>query len=131
MEHEGVDFLGAGWRFPLGFDGRGAVAAVAYEDAVRQAIWMILGTSPGERVMRPDFGCNLQELVFAPNGAATAGLVASHVRDALLRWEPRIELLGASAAPDPLDPGRLLIEIDYRVRATNSRFNMVYPFYLE
>src|SRR3954447_7729489 len=125
------EFLGAGWAFPVGLDERGQVAAVALEDAVRQAVWLVLSTAPGERVMRPAFGAGLADLVFAPNSPATQGLVTSAVREALVEWEPRIDVLDVTAAPDPEQPTRLLIEVDYAVLATNSRFNLVYPFYLQ
>jgi phage baseplate assembly protein W len=125
------EFLGSGWAFPVRVDERGAVAAIGQEDAVRQAIWLILSTTPGERAMRPAFGAGLADLVFAPNSPATHGLVVSAVRDALVEEEPRIDLVDVTAAADPADPGRLLVEVDYTVRATNSRYNLVYPFYLQ
>jgi phage baseplate assembly protein W len=125
------EFLGSGWAFPVQVDAEGAVVPVAQEDAVRQAIWVLLSTAPGERVMRPTFGAGLADLVFAPNSPATQGLVVSAVRDALVEWEPRIDILDVTAVPDPAQPIRLLIEVDYSVRATNSRFNLVYPFYLQ
>lgn len=130
MEQRAIEFLGVGWSFPITLEG-GAVQPAHYEQAVQASIWMILGTAPGERVMRPDFGCGIHDLVFDTNSAATAGLIASQVREALLRWEPRIEVHNVAAVPDPAQPARLLIEIAYQVRATNSRFNLVYPFYLE
>ncbi|MGZ4546337.1 MAG: GPW/gp25 family protein [Blastococcus sp.] len=125
------EFLGRGWAFPIGLDGRGAIAAVALEDAVRQAIWVVLSTARGERAMRPAFGAGLADLVFAPNTPATQGLVTSAVRDALVEWEPRIDVLDVGVTADPADGARLLVEVDYSVRATNSRFNLVYPFYLQ
>jgi uncharacterized protein len=125
------EFLGQGWAFPVTLDGRGGVAAVGLEDAVRQAVWIVLSTAPGERVMRPDFGAGLADLVFAPNTPATHGLVASAVRDALVDWEPRIDVLDVAVTADPAQPTRLLVEVDYAVRAINSRFNLVYPFYLQ
>jgi uncharacterized protein len=125
------EFLGQGWAFPVTLDGRGGVAAVGLEDAVRQAVWIVLSTAPGERAMRPDFGAGLADLVFAPNTPATHGLVASAVRDALVDWEPRIDVLDVAVTADPAQPTRLLVEVDYAVRATNSRFNLVYPFYLQ
>ncbi|MGZ4548543.1 MAG: GPW/gp25 family protein [Blastococcus sp.] len=125
------EFLGRGWAFPIGLDGRGAIAAVALEDAVRQAIWVVLSTARGERAMRPAFGAGLADLVFAPNTPATQGLVTSAVRDALVEWEPRIDVLDVGVTADPTDAARLLVEVDYSVRATNSRFNLVYPFYLQ
>jgi uncharacterized protein len=126
------DFLGLGWNFPIGLDHGGQVElAPDGEEGVRQSIWMILGTSRGERVMRPDFGCGIHDMVFGVNNAATANAVAGAVRDALAVWEPRIDVLDVYAVPDPSRPSLLTIEINYRVRSTNSRFNLVYPFYLE
>jgi phage baseplate assembly protein W len=102
-----------------------------YEESIRESIWIILGTAPGERVMRPDFGCGIHDLVFAVNGAETVGRVTNLVRQALIQWEPRIDVLNLAVSPGASQPNLLLIQIDYRVRATNSRFNLVYPFYLE
>lgn len=125
------DFLGAGWYFPLSVDERGRIAMVAEEARIRQAIWIILDTARGERVMRPDFGCGIHDWVFAVNTTATAGRVADAVRQALIRWEPRIDQIEVTAANDPEQPERLRVDIAYRVRATNNRFNLIYPFYLE
>jgi uncharacterized protein len=125
-------FLGVGWSYPVGVDEGGNVSIeTQHEEKIRQAIWIILATSRGERVMRPDFGCGIHDLVFAPNSPGTAGRVAGEVREALVQWEPRIDLLDVKARADGQAGERLLIEIDYRVRATNNRFNLVYPFYLE
>jgi phage baseplate assembly protein W len=127
-----TDFLGLGWNFPVGLDDGGQIElAPDGEQGIRQSIWTILATSPGERVMRPDFGCGLNDLVFGVNNAATATAVTRAVREALATWEPRIDVLDVYAAPDPSRPDVLVIEINYQVRATNSRFNLVYPFYLE
>lgn len=125
------EFLGSGWAFPVAVDEQGRIVAAGHEDAVRQAIWTVLSTAPGERVMRPSFGAGLADLVFAANSASTHGLVASSVREALVEWEPRIDVLDVAVAADPARPTRLLIEVDYTVRATNSRFNLVYPYYLQ
>jgi phage baseplate assembly protein W len=127
----GQEFLGVGWRFPIQLDGRGEIALSRYEEDVREAIWIILSTAPGERLMRPDFGCGIHDFVFAPNNTRTAGLVRFHVEEALTRWEPRIELQEVQVQPDPGNPAVLLISVDYKVRATDSRYNLVYPFYLE
>lgn len=124
-------FLGVGWTFPPELDQGGQIAMAPYEHAVAQAIWIVLGTAPGERAMRPDFGCGIHALVFAPNSPDTAGRLAALVSEALSRWEPRIDLRSVRAVADPLDPTLLLIEIAYTVRSTNNRFNLVYPFYLE
>lgn len=125
-------FLGVGLGFPVTIDGKEKRLAVAeYEESVRQAIWIILATAKGERVMRPDFGCGISELVFAVNDAGTRGLVEYEVQEALRDWEPRIDVLEVKARSAGAQEEKLLISIDYRVRATDSRFNMVYPFYLE
>jgi uncharacterized protein len=130
-------FLGIGWNFPVGLApgpvaGKGQIELTPDgETSVRQSIWTILATSPGERVMRPDFGCGIHDLVFGVNNAATATSVTRAVRDALATWEPRIDVIDVSAAPDPAQANVLLIEISYQLRSTNSRFNLVYPFYLE
>lgn len=124
------DFLGAGISFPAALDTGGQLGLARHEESIRQSIWTILSTSQGERVMRPDFGCAIHDLVFGINDATTAGALAGAVEDALIEWEPRIEVVSVDAFPDPQRPNYLLIEISYQVRATNSRFNLVYPFYL-
>jgi phage baseplate assembly protein W len=123
-------FLGTGLAFPVQADASGTLQAAAFEDSVRQAIWIILGTARGERRMRPDFGCGIHDLVFESNNAATAGRVAREVNDALLRFEPRIEVLDVKITA--ADGGAtMLVDIAYRIRATNNVFNLVYPFYLD
>jgi hypothetical protein len=127
-----TDFLGLGWNFPVGLDDSGQIQLAADgQTGISQSIWMILSTSPGERPMRPDFGCGISDMVFGVNDAATASAVAATVRQSLTTWEPRIDVLDVYVAPDPSRPGLLLIEINYQVSSTNSRFNLVYPFYLE
>ncbi len=128
-----AEFLGVGWGFPVvrEAEGRGDFCRAEYEDSIRQSIQIILMTSKGERVMRPDFGCGIHELVFAVNNSMTRGLVAHEVREALIRWEPRIELIDVQATAAGDQGEQLLISIDYRVRLTDSRFNFVYPFYLD
>lgn len=125
------DFLGAGWNFPSALDANGQIQLASAEEVVRQSIWLILSTSPGERVMRPDFGCGLHDVVFGLNNASTATAVADAVQEALALWEPRIDVLDVYATPDPAEENLLLIEINYQIRSTNSRFNLVYPFYME
>lgn len=132
----GAKFLGRGVRFGFrdgmtGVDVEGGrIAEVGGEDAIRQSIWLILSTAPGERVARPTFGCGIHNLVFDSQSATTVGSVTRAVRTALGLWEPRIDLVSVDARPDEDEPNVLLIEVEYIVRATNSRFNMVYPFYL-
>jgi hypothetical protein len=123
-------FLGVGWSYPVRVDGAGAIELARYEESVRQSILIILGTAKGERVMRPDFGCGIYDLVFEINSASTAGRVAQSVRDSLLSFEPRIDVRDVEV--ETRNGGEvLLISIDYEVRATNNVFNLVYPFYLE
>ena len=127
-----AEFLGVGWGYPVERDeSKGRFAIAAHEESIRQSIQIILSTAPGERVMRPDFGCAIHELVFAPNGAATRGMAEHHVREALLRWEPRVEVMDVKAVASDAHDEELLIDINYRVRMTDSRFNLVYPFYLD
>ena len=123
-------FLGVGVGFPVRPEASGALALAAYEDSVRQSILIILGTSPGERAMRPDFGCGLVDLVFEPNDATTAGHIADTVSEALLRFEPRIDVVTVDVRQGS-EAEVLLIDIESQVRATNNVFNLVYPFYLE
>ena len=123
-------FLGVGWKFPVQSD-NGEIVLSRYEQDIQEAIWIILSTAPGERLMLPDFGCGIHEYVFAPNNTSTAGMVRFHVQEALTRWEPRIILQQVQVEADPGDPAVLLIHIEYKVRTTDSRFNLVYPFYLE
>jgi phage baseplate assembly protein W len=122
-----AEFLGVGIGFPFELSG-GAATLSAHEESIAQSIWIILGTAQGERVMRPDFGCGIHNLVFGVNNATTAGLAEFEVRHALLMWEPRINVTGVRVTPER---ERLIVSIDYEVNATNSRFNLVYPFYLE
>jgi phage baseplate assembly protein W len=123
-------FLGRGIAAPFATDEHGALKHAGYEDSVQQSVWIILGTAKGERVMRPDFGCGIHELVFDSVTAALSGRVASAVREALLRFEPRIDVRDVNVTPGG-DGEVLLISVDYEVRATNNMFNLVYPFYLD
>ncbi len=126
------EFLGRGWKFPVAVDARTArISMSEYEQDIKESIWIILSTSKGERVMRPDFGCGIHDLVFAPINTTTVNLVENTVREALTLWEPRIELIKVEVSAERSDEGKLLVSIDYRVRVTNNRFNLVYPFYLK
>jgi phage baseplate assembly protein W len=115
----------------LGVDGNGEIPISSYDDHVRQSILLILETAKGERVMRPDFGAGLQSLVFSPVDAATAALVQHQVTDALTNFEPRIDVLGVEVTEDSSQRGLLQIDLQYRVRKTDTMFNLVYPFFLE
>ena len=124
------NFLGKGFAFPLRVDGRGQVESAINEKSIADAVRLILGTAPGERVMRPDFGCAIHDLVFHPLNANTCSEISLHVNQALTKWEPRIDNLKVRAYPDPGGDNTVLILIEYRVRSTNNLLNLVYPFYL-
>ena len=123
----GSDFLGKGWSFPVALGQEGQAGVAEGEESILQAIRIILSTSPGERVMRPEFGCRLHHLLFSVNDPRTTGRAAKEIRAALVRWEPRIEVLDVEAEAHGAE---LLISVSYRVRSTNNFFNLVYPFYL-
>lgn len=124
------NFLGSGWKFPPRLDSRGRIELVHQEQDVEEAVKMILMTRPGERPMRPEFGCRIHELVFDPSGYATAGLARRYVQEALMRWEPRIQVLDVQATPDQRNPERLIINISYQLIATQAKRNLVFPFYV-
>jgi hypothetical protein len=124
------DFLGRGWRFPVAINRTGGIATSAQEENIRESIFIILGTAPGERIKRLEFGCDIHELVFAPNNPTTAGLAIHYCEEALRKWEPRIDKIEVDANPSDDEPNRLDIRISYVVRATNQPGNLVYPFYL-
>jgi len=125
------DFLGKGWKFPVRVDDQGKIALSEYEEDIQEAIRIILLTSLGERVMRPEFGAGLHDYVFETMSATNIGNIQTAIQDGLIEWEPRIEILAVNVEPDPGSIGKLLIDIDYRVRATNTQFNLVFPFYIE
>ena len=120
------DFRGTGWAFPVRV---GVIEAVSGDEDVRQSIHLILATAKGERVMRPDFGCGIHDLVFAAVSTQLIARVRREVEDALRTYEARIEVLWVAVATGGLAMGRLDVEIDYRVRTTNQTGNYVYPFY--
>ncbi|MGH9226701.1 MAG: GPW/gp25 family protein [Acidimicrobiales bacterium] len=124
------DFVGRTIAFPFAVDHTGAVALISGPEAIERAITVVLSTSLGERVMRPEFGCAIWELLFDPVNENTLGLMAESVRLALGQWEPRIDVESVTAEPDPNDSALVLIWIDYRIRVTNDRRNLVYPFYV-
>jgi phage baseplate assembly protein W len=126
---EQADLIGSGWAFPGQITPGGSVRLVGGGEEIDAALRMILTTAPGERVMRPDFGCAMWEQVFAPLTSNTLGLVEQSVREAVARWEPRVELISVVAVGDD-DGSMISIEIAYRVRATNDYRNLVFPFYV-
>jgi len=124
-------FLGVGLAFPPAADSRGAIALVAYEEDIRQSIQIILGTNPGERVMRPEFGAGLRDFVFEPANPSTIQRVQTRVQEALIDWEPRVNVQAVTVTLDPAAKNALYISITYSVRATNTVANLVYPFFLQ
>ena len=124
--------VGKGWAFPVGVDGRGGIALSADANDIDQAIALILSTGIGQRVMRPDFGCKIHDLAFAPINAQTLGLVQRYVEEAIGWWEPRVEVVEVDVTTDPSmrAVGKLIITIRYRVKATQDERSLVYPFYL-
>lgn len=125
-----VDFIGAGWSFPLGTDATGGIALVTQDREIEQAIRLILGTAVGERPMRPEFGCRIHDHVFNSATSTTAGQIAYDVRQALDRWEPRIDVLDVAVSLDSMTSGMLYIDIRYSIRSLNDPRNLVYPFYV-
>jgi phage baseplate assembly protein W len=124
------DFLGTGWAFPLRVNARGGLSYDSYERKIQESIWIILSTAKGERVMEPDFGCGIHELVFAPNNPGTRGSIAYEVHQALARYEPRIAVDAVRVETLPGRENQLSIHVDYRIQSTNAKGNLVYPFYL-
>ncbi|CAN5548741.1 GPW/gp25 family protein [soil metagenome] len=124
-----TDFLGRGWAFPLRIDGSGGFALAEGEADVTESMRLILGTAYGERPMRPEYGCGIHDLLFDTIDATLAGRIAADVTASLTRWEPRISVESVTAAPAPEQGHVLLIDISYRISATNDRRNLVFPFY--
>lgn len=123
-------FLGHGFAFPLQIGAAGGFVFAAYEADVEQSVFNILSTAKGERVMVPDYGCGMHDLVFSPNTSTQAGAVASEVREALVRWEPRIDIVSIDVSIGGDQGEMLLIRIDYSIRSNNAFYNTVYPFFI-
>ena len=126
---DGASFVGRGFHFPFGVDARGGIALSEGALATDSSIRVVLSTAPGERVMRPAFGCKIWDLLFEPVNANTLGLMAQAVRESIAQWEPRVEVEEVIANPSVADSSRVDILVRYRIRATNDRRNLVYPFY--
>ena len=124
------EFLGVGWKFPIGVAPDGKIARSREEQKIEESVFLILNTAKRERPMLTDFGCGIHDLVFAPNNPTTIAEVLSAVREALVRYEPRIDLVSVDASAAPGVEDLLLIRLDYRIRANNARANLVYPFYI-
>jgi phage baseplate assembly protein W len=126
----GKDIIGNGWSFPLSINSQGGIQFTNERSEINQAIQIILSTTPGQRVMRPEFGCQLQDLIFTPNNAHTAIQAQRFVEEALGMWEPRIKVIQVEVYPDTHERNRLLINIEYEIKATRDRRSLVYPFYI-
>lgn len=125
-----IDFIGQGWKFPIKVNAKGQLSYSSGPERIQDAIWIILSTSLGERLMRPDFGAGVHDYVFQPNSDVIQTQLWTAVNDALLKWEPRIELLNVAVQVGD-QPSEVLISIDYKIRSTNELFNLVYPFYVQ
>jgi phage baseplate assembly protein W len=124
------EFIGRGWAFPLRTDATGGIALVSREREIEEAIRLILGTTPGERPMRPEFGCRIHEYIFGLADGATANAIAAEVRRSLRRWEPRIDVQDVVVTFDALDQTLLYIDVRYAIQQTNDSRNLVFPFYV-
>jgi phage baseplate assembly protein W len=125
------EFLGRGWKFPVAVNPvTGRIAMSEFEEDIKESIRIILFTAPGERVMRPDFGCGIHDLVFSSMSRITIGLFESRIREAITKWEPRVEITKLDISTRDADRGKLEIDLTYLVRDTNTEFNLVFPFYL-
>lgn len=131
IENTSKTFLGSGLSFPLRVDAMGRLELVSADQDIQQSIAIILGTRPGERVMRPEFGCDVSDLIFEPRDAILVGKIRSSVTRALARWEPRIEVIDVSPALDAESDGRVLVTIEYKIKATHDQRSIVYPFFIE
>ena len=123
-------FVGSGIAYPMRISATGGIALVSRDEEIAESMRLILGTSPGERPMRPDFGCSIHDHVFAPADTSTIGMIAFEVRLALGRWEPRIEVLDVTVTQDGAQPTLLYIDIGYSIRDMNDPRNLVFPFYV-
>ncbi|MGO4182175.1 baseplate protein [Paenibacillus sp. FSL A5-0031] len=127
-----ASFLGKGWKFPVQVDATtGRIRMAEGEDDIEESIRIIIRTSKGERLMRPDFGCGLRDFVFGTTDETSLRLIASDVQEAIRIWEPRVKDVEVEVKPDRQNNGRVLMSVSYAVRSTNNLFNQVFPFYLE
>jgi Bacteriophage baseplate protein W len=124
------EFIGRGWAFPLRTDATGGIALVSREREIEEAIRLIIGTAPGERPMRPEFGCRIHDYVFSSADGTTASEIGAEVKNALRRWEPRIDVEDVVVSFDARDAAVMYIDIRYSIRRTNDRRNLVFPFYV-
>lgn len=125
------DYLGVGWKFPLQVTPQGAIANARHEQRIEESIYLTLSTAQGERLMLPQFGCGIHDLVFEPNNPATITQIVDTVRRALVDAEPRIDVLSVTAESAPEQPNLLLIRVDYRIRGHTASGSLVYPFFID
>ena len=131
MSNDAKTYLGTGLSFPLRTDARGKIVLVSGGQDIEEAIRIILSTRPGERVMRPTFGCRAHELLFEPRTPTTVSLLQEYVYEALRMWEPRINIVMVDVVPDGAHDGALLAEITYQIKATHDTRSIVHPFFIE
>lgn len=122
--------IGQGWSFPIKPNASGKLALSSGDEKIRQSIWLILSTAPGERVMQPKFGCGMHDLVFEANTSTLRGIIRDKVKIGLVDWEPRIDVIDVKVETNQDAKNHLLIHIDYRVRSNNAFYNLVYPFFI-
>jgi uncharacterized protein len=125
------DFIGKGWRFPITVNAKGGINSSEGPQRISDAIWVIIKTSLGERLMRPTFGAGVNDFVFQSNSSVIRTQLVASIKQALLKWEPRINIKQVKADPVPDEPSQVLVSIEYTIRDTNELFNVVYPFYLQ
>jgi phage baseplate assembly protein W len=126
----GTDIIGQGWSFPIKVNAKGGLDWSNGPHRIQAAIWTILSTSPGERLMLPTFGAGIKDYVFQPNSQAVCARLQTAVQKALTQWEPRIQVVSVQATPSAEQDSLVLISIDYQILGTNELYNMVYPFFL-
>lgn len=130
MMSDDRSFLGKGWRFPVAINLTGGISSSSLEENVRESMFIILGTAPGERVQRKDFGCRIHDLMFEPNNVVTAARAEYFCEEALYKYEPRVAECAVKAEPNADEPNRLDIKITYQIIGQTHPKNLVYPFYL-
>jgi phage baseplate assembly protein W len=126
----GSDIIGQGWSFPIKVNAKGGLDWSNGQDRIQAAIWIILSTTPGERLMLPSFGAGIKDYVFESNSGLICAQLQNGIQKALTQWEPRIQVVSVLARPSPVQDSLVLVSIDYQIRDTNELFNMVYPFFL-
>lgn len=128
---EDKQFQGTGWKFPIQTDALGNIVFSSGEENIRESMWIILSTARSERMMRPELGCGIHELVFEPINIGTMRSIEANVQETLTFFEPRIDVINVNVSDKEANQGKLLVSIDYRIRITNNEFNLVFPFYLK